>query len=94
MSSSENRRASYRETNKTVVSVMSAVLTVVVMDGPLTAWQIADTLDRNVYTVRPRLTELKAAGKIKEVGTRWCDRTQRPETVWEANDKQLGLFNP
>jgi predicted ArsR family transcriptional regulator len=82
------------ETYKTVVTVSRDVFNLLLHEGALSAWQVADRMDRNVYTVRPRLTELFKAGKIKEIGKRWCDRTQRHETVWEVVDHQIGLFNP
>lgn len=90
----ETRRTSYREVNKTVVTVAQEIYALVLNGGPITAWGIADRADRAVYTVRPRLTELKGMGKIKEVGLKWCDRTHRNETVWDVTNKQLGLFNP
>lgn len=88
------RRESLREVNKTVVTVGVEVYNAILQRGPITAWGIANYLDRPVYTIRPRITELKGMGKVKETGTRWCEMTQRPETVWDVVDKQLGLFNP
>lgn len=92
--SQETRRESYGETNKKVVSVSHEIYNVLLFDGPLTAWEVASLMDRAVYTVRPRLTEMCKAGRIKEVGKRWYQLTQRNETVYEVVDKQLGLMNP
>lgn len=58
----------------------------------LTAWEIAGILKREVYTVRPRLTNLKEKGLIQATGTRWQDRTNRSEAIWQAPiDAQLNL---
>lgn len=90
----QNRRESYAETNKTVITVSRQIYRLIAMYGPLSAWQVADMCGRAVYTVRPRITELFKAGKISERGRIWCARTERHETTWEVTDKQLGLFNP
>lgn len=62
-------------------------------DG-LTAWDIADYMNRQVYTIRPRLTELKILGRIKEAGSKWHEATQRRETNWVIckGSKQLNLL--
>jgi hypothetical protein len=87
-----NRRDSYEETNKTVVTVAAQIYDIVKTNGPISAWQIAIRLAKDVYTVRPRLTELRNLGKLKEAGSRWCEITQRTETVWDVVDHQLRLL--
>lgn len=48
----------------------------------LSAWEIADITKRLVHAVRPRLTELRKLGVVKESGERWEVRTQRHEAIW------------
>jgi len=48
----------------------------------LSAWELSDMTNHLVHAVRPRLTELRALGLIREAGERWEPRTQRHETVW------------
>lgn len=90
----ETRRESYEETNKKVVTVSHEIFNILLFDGPLTAFQVAALANRPVYTVRPRLTEMLKAGKIKAIGKRWHGGTERNETVFEVLDKQIGLINP
>lgn len=52
----------------------------------LTAWQIAHKLDRPVYVVRPRLTELKKGVFVHAIGKRFFDGTKRLEAVWKLID--------
>lgn len=51
----------------------------------ITAWEIAIALKRDVYVVRPRLTELKALGVIVAQGTKFHPGTDRNETSWVLN---------
>ena len=85
----ETRRQSHEKTNRTVVTVSLEIYNVLFQQGAWTAWELAGITGREVYTIRPRLTELREAGKIKKAGSRWCESTQRNETVWEVVDKQM-----
>lgn len=38
--------------------------------GPLTADEIAAHLERTIFTIRPRISELKAAGLVSDTGQR------------------------
>lgn len=70
------------------------VYQVVLRHGPIGAWAISKVLGWDCYVVRPRLTELQKAGRIKPVGKVWCERTQRHEATWEVvteKNGQLGL---
>lgn len=62
---------------------------------PMSAWEIADLTKRLVHAVRPRLTELKGKGIVREAGARWEPRTQRHEAVWavvpDEEDGQLRM---
>lgn len=48
----------------------------------LSAWEISEITGRLVHAVRPRLTELRKKGMIEAVGKRFCEKTDRNETVW------------
>lgn len=60
----------------------------------LSAWELADRLNRFVHAVRPRLTELKGMGLVYEWGERFCRYTDRHEAVWRIvqPDKQMDLI--
>lgn len=89
----QTRRESHDETNRTVVTVSKRVYGSILNYGPGGAWEIARRMGRPVYTIRPRITELFKQGKIKDIGTRWCEATQRNETVWDVVDHQLNLLS-
>lgn len=65
------------------------------MERRLSAWQLAHQCNRLVHAVRPRLTELKAKGIIRDAGERYEPITERNETVWElvlpGDEDQLSL---
>lgn len=48
----------------------------------LSAWELAEKLGRYVHSIRPRLTELKQMGLIKQKGETYHQQTQRHEAVW------------
>lgn len=55
----------------------------------MTAWEVFEHLRKfdayngwAIYTVRPRITEMVIAGRLKECGTRWHGGTKRTETVF------------
>jgi len=87
----QTRRASYDETNRRLALATREIFNEILMRGPCGAWEIAAATDRMVYTVRPRLTELQKAGRIKAVGTRWHAPTERREAVWDVVDRQVQL---
>ncbi len=49
----------------------------------LTAWELAGLTKRYVHAVRPRLTELRDLGVVRESGETWHAETGRKETVWK-----------
>lgn len=49
------------------------------------AWDLATRLGREVYTVRPRLTELRKMGYVQEAGVKWHEGTKRSETCWQID---------
>lgn len=46
--------------------------------------EIAKDLKVDLYTVRPRVSELKRLGKIKDSGHRRASRSGKSAIVWEA----------
>jgi len=84
----ETRRESY-ESVKPTVTRRRAVILDILGDHEMTATEIAEMLyirgvtpfyERNFAA--PRLTELKAEGKVKTVGKRFCGKTGRKISVW------------
>ena len=54
---------------------------------PLGPWEVADTLNKHVYVVRPRITELVELGVIEEAGTRFETRSGKRETTYRIKSK-------
>lgn len=52
--------------------------------GPATADEIADRLGLDRLYVRPRVSELRATGRVRDHGTRRKNPGGRTATVWEA----------
>jgi predicted transcriptional regulator len=87
----ETRRESYDKTLVMLGPQLRKVFGAVVEHGPVSAWQLSAILKREVYQLRPRLTDLAAMGLIKATGTRHEDYTDRNEAVWNIVDGQLPL---
>lgn len=51
---------------------------------PSTADEIAETLDRSILAIRPRISELVRMGKIIESGQRRKNRSGKLAAVWRA----------
>ncbi|MND08881.1 hypothetical protein D3C83_318150 [compost metagenome] len=58
----------------------------------MTASELARMIQREVYAIRPRLTELEKRLLVKTNGKRWNDRTQRNEAVYFPEQKPKELF--
>ena len=84
--------AAARPTPAAAASNRERVLAVIRAAGShgATADDVADALGRNVYHIRPRITELAAAGLIREDGQR-LGSCGKLVTVWMA-DRQGRLF--
>lgn len=50
----------------------------------LSAWEVASKLNRPVYVVRPRLTELRKLGLLSVSGLKYHPETDRRESIWSA----------
>ena len=92
----ETRRESY-EVIKPTAQQRRAVILDILGDRSMTATEIAEMLyvrgttpfyERNFAA--PRLTELKAEGKVKTVGKRLCGKTGRKIAVWKRVDEGGG----
>jgi signal recognition particle subunit SEC65 len=99
----ETRRESY-ENIKPVSSKRRQMILEILGDREMTANEIAEALYEKGLTpfyernfAAPRLTELKADGKVKTVGKKFCGKTGRMIAVWavvrrEPAYEQTALF--
>lgn len=85
----ETRRDSYGAAQQDAAARRRVILEILTERGELTAREVAAELHRRGITPTdernysaPRLTELKAAGKIEVTGKKLCDRTGRGVAVW------------
>ena len=53
------------------------------MNGPSTADEVADRLNQSPLTIRPRVSELRTAGKIRDTGARRRNASGKSAAVWE-----------
>lgn len=87
------RNESFQNTEPTIGARQKEIIDLLESNQPLTAWEISDILNRPVYQVRPRLTELEKLQKIRAGGTKFQERTQRKESLyWILKDGQLRLI--
>lgn len=84
----ETRRESYQIV-RPAAQRRRAIILEVLGDKEMTATEIAEALfvrgDTPYYErnfAAPRLTELKADGKVKTVGKRFCEKSRRMVAVW------------
>lgn len=85
----ETRRESYGGTKQDAAARRRVILEIESGGEGMTAREIAAELHRRGITPSdernysaPRLTELKAAGKIEVTGKKICDRTGRSVAIW------------
>jgi len=85
----ETRHESYEAVNPTLMR-RRAVILEILGNRAMTATEIAEVLyiwgvtpfyERNFAA--PRLTELKAEGKVKTVGKKLCGKTGRKISIWK-----------
>ena len=60
------------------------VLAVLTRYQPLTADEVASMLNASILSIRPRLSELLALGKIVETSERRRNQSGKMATVWRA----------
>lgn len=51
---------------------------------PMTADEVADLLEKPIYSIRPRITELLKLGKIVDSGQRRANESGKTATVWRV----------
>lgn len=85
----ETRRESYGGAKQDAAARRRVILEILSGSEGMTAREIAVELHRRGITPSdernysaPRLTELKAAGKIEVTGKKICDRTGRSVAIW------------
>lgn len=61
-----------------------AVMAALREHGPMTADQVAEVIRRSVLATRPRLSELRALGKIVATGERRRNRSGMSAAVWRC----------
>lgn len=90
----ETRRAAYDGIQDKAQKRRDLIL-MILKHGPATAEEITAELHTHDFVpyfdmnfVRPRLTELCRAGKIKPVGKRISERTGKQTAVWAVNEQQ------
>ena len=97
MSITEETRRESHEAVKPTAGQRRAVILNILGDREMTANEIAETLYAKGITpfyernfAAPRLTELKAEGKVKTVGKKLCPKTGRKIAVWKRIDDESG----
>lgn len=63
-------------------AVRNRVIAAIQSTGPMTADETARVLDLSVLAVRPRFTELRLTGKIRDTGKRRKNESGRSAIVW------------
>ncbi len=66
--------------------VRKKIVAAITSTGPMTADETARVLDLSVLTVRPRFTELRLTGKIRDTGRRRKNDSGRNAIVWAVAD--------
>jgi predicted HTH transcriptional regulator len=61
----------------------AAVLHALKRKGPMTADECAEAMRRDPLSIRPRFSELKNLGQIKDTGERRKNRSGKKAKVWE-----------
>jgi len=59
-------------------------LSALLSEGPMTADEVADFVGESLLTIRPRMTELKRLGLLRDTGARRANASGRQAVVWEA----------
>lgn len=99
----ETHRGSYEAVKPDMQKRRQAILEIL-SSGDMTANEIAEVLHEKGMTpfyernfAAPRLTELKADGRVKTVGKKFCEKTKRMTAVWaiakeETEFEQMQIF--
>jgi hypothetical protein len=77
------RNESYRKSSDQIGPRQQEVFDLLMTEPRgLTAWELAAKIGRQIYVVRPRITEFAGMGKVVPNGVRYHAPTDRNETVW------------
>jgi len=76
-------------------TVRAKVMLSLFMCGSQTADEVADHLDLSILTVRPRFSELRLVGEIKDSGVRRSNKSGKMAKVWKlANEENENRKQP
>jgi predicted HTH transcriptional regulator len=53
---------------------------------PMTADEVADSLEKPIWSIRPRITELVKLGKVEDSGNRRNNSSGKMATVWRIKN--------
>ena len=81
------------EINTKVGYLQTVVLDALADFGDLTADQCAKLVNQSVLTIRPRFSELKTLGKIRDTGQRRKNDSGKTAVVWSVKDVKHGIEN-
>jgi predicted ArsR family transcriptional regulator len=82
----ETRREAYEGSREIASGWRGSVLRCLKIFGPMSAFEVAAKCGKDVYEIRPRLTELRKDGIIAAVGRRMGPKG-RGEAVWSAEPR-------
>lgn len=69
-------------------TIRDEVLDAIRRRGGLTADEAADAIERDILTVRPRVSELRALGAIEDSKERRANTSGRAAIVWRARPSE------
>lgn len=82
----DTSHAAAAEEQSRASTVRAQVLMCIKRNGPMTADAVADHLGYTPFTVRPRVTELKNAGKIEDTGDRGFNASGKRAAMFKAKN--------
>lgn len=80
---SETSRRAAKEIESEAQTLKAACL-VTLMSAARTADEVAELLGQDILSIRPRIAELKRAGKIVDSGLRRANRSGKSAVVWRV----------
>jgi len=90
----ESRRESFDKVKPRLPGMRGAILDLLKVSGNKTAWEISNLTGWLMHSVSARLTELKKAGHVVEVGRRYNNGTDTAVTIYAlAPTDAMGPIN-
>ena len=80
---SETSHAAAKQIQSTAQTLKAACL-VTLMSAARTADEVAELLGEDILSIRPRIAELKRAGKVFDTGLRRANRSGKSAVVWKV----------